>query len=335
MNHISSNSLSQLIIEPTGYCNANCPHCPRYNDEGYLHDYIPLTHLKVEALQNGLDKTLLTNLKIVYIAGATGDPAISPYIKDIINFFDFVPEVVMDTNGSLKNTDWWVKLADIKNLTVEWSIDGLEDTNHLYRVNTNWKKIMENATAYIQGGGRAIWKCLIFKHNEHQFDEIRDLANRMGFAGVLFMPADEFRFKDKKNWPVKVEGNYLHDITKSELSAARIAGSSTMSDFGNKFNRRNRQTKCPELYRGSAYINTLGELVPCCMMTHETTNNYHGKDEFLKLVKGSFDNISLYKNKIDDIFQNIYSDAFNSTLMSTRTMHPVCYKSCKHIASDA
>lgn len=334
MNHITSNLLTQLIIEPTGLCNANCPHCPRFDENGYVQDHIPLTNLKIDALSYGLDKSLLSNLKLVSIAGATGDPMISPYITNIIEFFDFVPKIVVDTNGSLRNIDWWQELTKYKNLIVEWSIDGLEDTNHLYRVNTSWKKIIENANAYIRSGGRSIWKCLIFKHNEHQIDQIKNLAKEMGFAGVQFLPGDRYRFNDKSIWPVKINGKYLHNIEPSTLPDNFIKSQSTVKDFGNEFNR-NFSFRCPELKRGSVYINTLGEVVPCCMMTHETTNNYHGKEEFFKLVKGNFENISLYKNKIDDIFKNIYNDAFNSTLMLTETMHPVCYKSCKHIATNA
>jgi len=335
MSYLSSNLLSQLIIEPTGYCNANCPHCPRYDDNGNLHDYISLTHLKVEALENGLDKSLLTNLKNVYIAGATGDPAISPYITDIIDFFDFVPKIVMDTNGSLKNTTWWENLAKYKNLVVEWSIDGLEDTNHLYRIGTDWNKIIENATAYINSGGQAIWKCLIFKHNEHQIEQIKTIAKEMGFVGVLFFRADEYRFKDKKVWPVKVNGKHLYNIEQSDFKSGIIKSKSTMKDFGDNLSPPITDIKCPEMKRRSAYINVLGELFPCCMMTHETTNDYFGKDEFCRIVKGDFNNISLYKNKIDDIFKNIYGDYFNSMLTSIHTMHTVCFNSCRQIANDA
>jgi hypothetical protein len=44
----------------------------------------------------------------------------------------------------------------------------LEDTNHLYRENVEWKKIMENARAFISAGGTAHWDMLIFDHNKHQ-----------------------------------------------------------------------------------------------------------------------------------------------------------------------
>ena len=46
-----------------------------------------------------------------------------------------------------------------------FAIDGLEDTNHIYRRNTDWVKIVQNATAYIAAGGRAEWDFIVFAHN--------------------------------------------------------------------------------------------------------------------------------------------------------------------------
>ena len=62
-----------------------------------------------------------------------------------------------------------------------FSIDGLEDTNHIYRRNVNWKKLMGNAQAYIDAGGVARWEYLIFKHNEHQLVLAEQTASAMGF----------------------------------------------------------------------------------------------------------------------------------------------------------
>ena len=89
----------------------------------------------------------------------------------------------MNTNGGAQNTQWWIKLAQIygKNGHVTFSFDGLEDTNHLYRQNVNWQKCMENSYAFISAGGRARWEYIIFEHNQHQIEQARLLAKKMGF----------------------------------------------------------------------------------------------------------------------------------------------------------
>ena len=86
----------------------------------------------------------------------------------------------------MKNKEFWSELgnlfpkeADLGGLI--FSIDGLEDTNHLYRQYVGWVKLMENVNAYMSAGGVAVWDYLIFKHNEHQIDEAEKLSKKLGF----------------------------------------------------------------------------------------------------------------------------------------------------------
>lgn len=77
---------------------------------------------------------------------------------------------------------------------VVFSIDGLEDTNHIYRRNTNFKKIMDNARAYIETGASAHWDMLVFEHNKHQVQQCRDMAMELGF--------NWFRSKTTDRWDI-------------------------------------------------------------------------------------------------------------------------------------
>ena len=56
----------------------------------------------------------------------------------------------------------------------------------MYRVNSNFKTIMKNAKAFINAGGNARWDYLIFDHNEHQIDEAKVLAKKLGFSEIIF-----------------------------------------------------------------------------------------------------------------------------------------------------
>ena len=40
---------------------------------------------------------------------------------------------------------------------INFSIDGLADTNPTYRVNANWDKVIENVKTFIKAGGPARW----------------------------------------------------------------------------------------------------------------------------------------------------------------------------------
>jgi MoaA/NifB/PqqE/SkfB family radical SAM enzyme len=85
----------------------------------------------------------------------------------------------------MRKPQWWKKFGEIlKSNSQNWvtfSIDGLEDTNHIYRRNVVWNKLIENVQEYISSGAYAVWDFLIFKHNEHQIDQAKDLAKTLGF----------------------------------------------------------------------------------------------------------------------------------------------------------
>lgn len=100
----------------------------------------------------------------------------------------------MNTNAGAKKPEWWRELAKtLGNWSyLKFSFDGLGDTNHLYRQGVNWDIAWENALAFIEAGGKAEWDYLIFEHNEHQVEEARALAEKVGFR--KFIPKKTGRF---------------------------------------------------------------------------------------------------------------------------------------------
>jgi sulfatase maturation enzyme AslB (radical SAM superfamily) len=117
----------------------------------------------------------------------------------------------MNTNGAIQNTFWWHEIGRLFNQPrdyVVFSIDGLEDTNSVYRKGVNWTKLMQNSQAFIEAGGLAHWDMLIYQHNEHQVDEARQLSSQLGFKE--FRVKYTARFFNKKHefimqWPVKTK----------------------------------------------------------------------------------------------------------------------------------
>ena len=64
---------------------------------------------------------------------------------------------------------------------VTFGIDGLADTNEIYRRQVDWKKLMLNVEAFINAGGVADWQFILFEHNIHQLKEAEELSKNMGF----------------------------------------------------------------------------------------------------------------------------------------------------------
>ena len=188
--------LKQLHIELTNACNAACPMCVRF------HHNSPLIRPDLEIGQITLDKfktyfppDIIQRCNLILFCGVHGDPGVARDVFEICEYIDNVSPktaVRINTNGGMRRAEWWAKMGDLfskhtKNhskdghWSITFSIDGLENTNHLYRRNVNWKILMENVTAFINAGGLAVWDFLIFKHNEHQIADAFALSKEMKF----------------------------------------------------------------------------------------------------------------------------------------------------------
>lgn len=189
-------------------------------------------------------------LEKVFICGVYGDPAAGRFTKRIYQWFRQVnPNITlgMNTNGGLRSPAWWADLARIMTCPrdyVVFSLDGLEDTNHLYRINVDWHRIMQNVQAFIKTGGNAHWDMLVYAHNEHQVDSCQRLARHMGFKW--------FRAK----------------VSKRELPTG-LQWPMTWQRPRPKFGT----IDCHALRENSIYIDALGRQHVCCWLGIDRLNS--------------------------------------------------------------
>jgi hypothetical protein len=175
-----------LHIEPTDVCQAACPLCARETDMSF--DKTRKHHLRVEQIQRHFDDKKIARLDKMFMCGNYGDPAAGYYTMDIYRYFRSInPNITlgMNTNGAVQTTFFWHALGQLFNQANDYcvfSIDGLEDTNAVYRKGVNWSKLMSNVQAYIAAGGSAHWDMLVYKHNQHQVDACEQLAREMRFT---------------------------------------------------------------------------------------------------------------------------------------------------------
>ncbi|CAB4129064.1 COG0535 Predicted Fe-S oxidoreductases [uncultured Caudovirales phage] len=328
-------NIHHLVIESTSYCNARCPHCPRFTETGFVNPDMPLAHLTMDALTDKFSLQQLEKLRTVSFEGDRGDPLMNPHIVDLVKFFSKYTLVSVITNGSIRNPKWWAEFAKIPNVNVVFSIDGLKDTNHIYRVGLDFNDIMANAQAFLNAGGRAVWKCIMFGHNEHQIADIVELSKNMGFAETRIRTAIEERFNGLNSWPVRIDGKYSHKLHKAKNPKEETY------KHKHSFMKRSgewlpptepNQVQCPWIKENRLYINYLGQVMPCCMMyaeTLHTVTNYPGVDKFNELVGGNFDDISLYHHTFDEILQTpFYVNRLEESLASEETRHLVCRANC-------
>jgi len=324
-----------LQIEPTSYCNARCPHCPRFNSVGELHPDLKLEHINFDKILNNLEIEKLVNLKEVILEGDKGDPAMHPCIDQLIDSFANLPNpprIVMTTNGSIRSTGWWEKLAkkNYPTLRVIFSIDGLEDTNHLYRVGVDFNKAMSNAEAFINAGGYATWKVIAFRHNEHQIKDIELLSKEKNFHRFIVTTAHRDRFQSHQQWPVHDQGKITHYI---EPPIKDYTFTIVHRPFENPLNisKTIDKTKiCPNQQIGQLYITHQHYVIPCCMMHFDTQLNYVGKEKLFDLTEG-FEKIDLTKNTLTEILSNNFFTKNLEESLTSNNWHPTCSKSCEKI----
>lgn len=233
-----------LHLEPTDVCQAACPLCVRETDPTF--DKNIQNFLTPLFLENLLTHDVIKQLNKMYMCGVHGDPAASKYTLEIFKLFrDINPNIIlgMNTNGAIQNTEWWIKIAKVLNGIrdyVVFSIDGLEDTNHIYRKNVNWKKLVENVEAFINAGGNAHWDMLVFEHNEHQVNACESMAKDLGFK--------YFRAKVSKR-----QNKVVNWIKTPKLWEDSIQFTNNIS--------------CIRNIEQSIYIDAKGNIFPCCWLS--------------------------------------------------------------------
>ncbi len=236
-----------LHLEPTDACNLACPLCARETDRTFNKQVA--NHLTVNQLKLALDEDHIKNLEKMFMCGNYGDPAAGKHTIELYQYFRSVnPTIIlgMNSNGGLRSTAWWKSLAKILNQPqdyVVFSIDGLADTNLIYRKNINWTRLIRNVTAFIQAGGQAHWDMLVYKHNEHQVDACQQFAKELGFKW--------FRAKVSKR---PLADNLEYPIVWDNVT--NISGN----------------IECHALQEQSIYIDACGRTSPCCWLGSRQNN---------------------------------------------------------------
>lgn len=325
------NQIKVLEIETTNTCNASCPQCLRTNEHGDIKtEYVDV--LDFDKVLASTSQEFWRGLTTINFNGNTGDNIAHPRIQDIVlTVAKLAPRAVIkiSTNGGLRNTAWWKEfgqsLANTKCFVV-FGIDGLEDTHALHRVGTVWQRVIDNAQAFIDGGGSAVWQMIPFRHNEHQIESCRQLSQQLGFQS--FMLVSDNRFPAGQTWqPVYFNQKQTHTIHAPAMKpTSDICQSMENLDS-------TKTVRCKSIETNWMAIYADGSVWPCCFLMGWHKSPHQGR--FYKLIDYHFNKIlgldlsqiNLYNNKLEDIlrgdlWQKRYPDSF------ANRPNPVCLQQC-------
>ena len=337
-------------LEHTSKCNLLCPQCARTVD-GDVNPLLEINELTLKDYKRIFTPEFSPQIERVFWCGNYGDSIASGNWMECAFWLRYsgVQSMQLYTNGSARKPDWWKKLAIIFNRerdAVYFSIDGMEDTNHLYRVNSNWKVIMKNAEAFINAGGKARWDYLIFDHNAHQVQDAYNLAKEMGFRQIVFkntsrfisnkefldsMPRDEEEVIDRKTQEKK------HIITDKD-NKNKNKFELIIEKYGNWNNYVNATSiDCKYREMKAIYINFKGQLWPCCWVGAPT--HFYGKDNIQRdqlenLLNRYDENFnSIKKNSVKEILEQQYHnndlvESWDNTMEDSNAKLHTCGRTC-------
>jgi len=267
-----------IHFEPTSMCNAACPMCARnIHGEGCV---VSVADLSFDDYKKHVNKHI-QHLEKVFFCGSVGDPCADINLLDKIKWIKEMNSnivVGINTNGSIRNPKWWTECGNL--LTgiydyVVFAIDGLEDTNHIYRVGVQFQKIMENAKAYIDAGASAHWDMLVFDHNKHQVEQCKELAKTMGFTW--------FRSKETDRWD-----QYQFDHLKPAKEINEVDYHSI------------DRIHCERNIEQSTYVDYKGQEFPCCHIA-EMFYNVTQKESHLDIRQHTPSELmTQYQKRLDD-----------------------------------
>ena len=325
------NTIDEYQIEITTYCNAACPQCPRNINGQGINPYMPLTHLSRNTIDQAFTAEHCQQLRQIFFCGSYGDPIMHPEFLDILRDFRRKNPTLwlyIHTNGGVHDTEYWSEIAKIMagHGQIDFGIDGLEDTLHLYRKNVKYSKVIQNAQAFISAGGRAQWNFIVFQHNQHQVEQVKKLAQEMNFFNVLIRKTGRFfnhaTVEEMPSWPVAGT-----DFVLEPPSDPVYRNNSMMflPDLKKQYPNikdyfDTTEIKCDSVLGKKVAINAEGVVLPCNFFNHNLYDarfhngalpganplSHNGKKNQVRefLEKHGLDNLSINYHSLTEIFDN-------------------------------
>lgn len=283
-----------ISFEPTTSCNLRCPECP----SGLREFTRPTGMLKKDFFSNTIDdlhKDLL--YLIFYFQG-------EPYLNR--DFLEMVKYASSKGIYTATSTNAHYLTDDVAKRTVESGLDRLiisidgttQEVYQQYRVGGNIEKVLEGARNIVKWKKElkrktpfVFFQFLVVKPNEHQVDEIKQLAKEVG--------VDEVRFKTAQVYDYENDPNQLIPMNEKFSRYKKNAD-------GNYVAKNKLMNRCWKLWHANV-ITWDGLVVPCCFdkdATHQLGN--------------------LKMESFKDIWRNDNYKQFRRELMTSRKNIDIC-----------
>lgn len=281
-----------ISVEPTTSCNLRCPQCP----SGLRSFSRPVGMLQGD-LYKGIIDDLAPTLAYL-ILYFQGEPYLNPDFLDMVAYAHKKKiYTATSTNAHYLKPENAKKTVESGLDRVIISIDGTtEDTYKKYRIGGSLEKVLEGTKNLVAAKRAAksstphiIWQFIVFKHNEHQIEDMKALAKEYG--------VDELGIKTAQVYDYETSDELIPENEKYSRY--------TKQEDGYKIKNK-LMNHCWKLWH-SCVITWDGLVVPCCFdkdATHQLGD--------LKL------------NTFNEIWRNENYSSFRNNILQSRGKIDIC-----------
>ena len=298
---IDYSHIRSVHLEISTRCNAACPLCPR-NLSGYDSELgYPIHDMSLKEVQHIFPAAFLQQLTNILINGNFGDFVTARDGLAIVKYFaesNPAIKISISTNASAK-PNIWSELGRLPNVTVGFDIDGLADTHILYRRNTDWQLVIDNAKKFIAAGGNAVWRMIKFDHNQHQIELCKSMSERLGFSSFDLLEDGRTTspvYNKKGDLANSLgDGKHYNEVGDRVFYPDRVETWKEWSASGSTPASRLEQYKsipikqtvdCYSTKNKEIYVTATGEVYPCCWLgfypKQEYKHDWQADNMFLK-----------------------------------------------------
>ena len=334
----------KVFLDVSTYCNAGCPQCHRTEPNGLgKKDWLPLIRWDLETFQKAFPPEELQHIDVFKFCGTWGDPVMCKELYEMCEYIiqnSFWTRISIDTNGSIRNAEWWWDLGVLcgSRLDVVFAVDGVDQAMHeKYRRFTNLNKVLENMEMLSQTRAKVKSQTILFKHNAEYQKEIQELVAAHGSVTHSFVISDRFKKNPdgyEKYFFIGPDGTeeFFERAPQSVLPGGRISGT---KERENAYEIRCRWAQP----RNEVVVNPDGQVLPCCFHA-----NAHYQNQFDSKYGREVHEHSIYSNEYDadptaynilhtPLSRILQSNFFQNTLessMKSDTPVPQCVRQCSN-----
>ncbi len=239
-----------VSIEPTTACNLKCPECP----SGLRAFSRPTGNLKIDFFRKTIDELYSNLLYLIFYF--QGEPYINPKFLDMVKYaHDKGIYTITSTNGHFLNNENARKTIASGLDRMIISVDGTtQETYENYRIGGKLDVVLQGARNMVamkkemkSKTPHLIFQFLVVKPNEHQIEDIYQLAEEIGIDEVKLKTAQVYDYED---------GNEL--IPTIEKYSRYAQQKNGQYKIKNKLSN-----ECWKLWH-ACVITWDGSVVPCC-----------------------------------------------------------------------